>query len=85
MTYFHALYTGTVPWATSNGSLLSMMVKVSPVVLSGEAEPTWTGTIPFVFSLGSLAMAEMVASGLVQDGQGYSFPCGVYHAGEEVV
>jgi hypothetical protein len=83
--YFHALYTGTVPWDTSNGSLLSMMVKVSPAVLSGEAEPTWTGTIPFISSPGFLAMAEIVTSGLAQDGRGYSFPCGVYHAGEEVV
>lgn len=82
--YSHALYTGTAPRVTSTGSLFSVIARTSSIGLTGEADPPRAGTIPFVSSPGSLATAETVASGAHPDGQGLSFPCGPYHAGEEV-
>jgi hypothetical protein len=84
MMYFHALYTGTVPWATSIGSLLSASVVASSVSLAGEADLPRTGTIPFISSTGAVAQSEAVASGTPMAGPGNFLPCGPYHAGEEV-
>ncbi len=82
--YFHALYAGTVPWAASNGSLLSVTARASPTLVTGDADPPRAGTMPFAYSPGFLVSAGATASGAAQTGQGYSFPCGPYHAGEEV-
>ena len=82
--YLHALFTGMVPWATSNGSLLSVVARASPILLAGEADPPQAGTMPFISSLWTLTPAGTVASGSTQTGRGQQFPCGPYHAGEEV-
>jgi hypothetical protein len=82
--YFHALYTGTVPKYTSNGSLLFMKARVAPTGMTGESMFPHAGTMPFVSTSGVLAVSEAITSGTRQTGRGLSFPCGPHHAGEEV-
>jgi len=82
--YSHALYTGTIPWSTSTGNLLSAYTRASPALSAGEADPPRAGTLPFVSAAGSLARENVDYTGIAVSGRGQAFPCGPYHAGEEV-
>jgi hypothetical protein len=83
--YFHALYTGTVPWSTSAGSLVTVVARASPALLVGEADLPKAGTLPFISAAGSLARVNVDSAGVTAAGHGQAIPCGPYHAGEEVL
>lgn len=82
--YFHALYTGTVPWSTSAGSLVTVVARASPALLVGEADLPKAGTLPFISTIGSLVRKDVDSAGMTKTGYGQAIPCGPYHAGEEV-
>lgn len=44
----------------------------------------YAGTVPYIFSEGTMAQAGVESAGENPAGQGQAFPCGSYHAGEEV-